>query len=452
MVVSWITATAVTHPRVLYGTLSGGFGSLVNATTRTYVDGTSRRTVYVQHALLTGLTANTNYVYAAQHDGSTPDSGTFRTAPSGRAPFTFTSFGDQSVPTATWSSTKTGLLNTYSTPSSADIVIAVEHLAPLFHLLNGDLCYAALDPDRVRTWNEFFTNNTRSARFRPWMPAAGNHEIEKSNGPIGLNAYQAYFSVPPTTTDAELSGLWYSFTVGSVHVIVVHNDDNCLQDGGDIYINGYSGGQQLVWLKQELSTARSSTAIDWIVVCMHQVMISSSNANGADLGLRQKYGPLFDEYGVDLVLCGHEHDYERSLAVRGILSGSSTLTPNPVSTRTDVIDTSLGTVHMVLGGGGVSATTNQAFFTDGTAKVLTAVSATPGSNGRRTPTYVQEQAPWIGVRDTSHPYGFAAFTVDPGTGPGAITSMHVTYYNVNKPVGNVTTFEKFTLQRHRSDG
>jgi len=107
---------------------------------------------------------------------------------------------------------------------------------------------------------------------------------------------------------------------------------------------------------------------------------------------------------------------------------------------------------MVLGGGGVSATTNQAFFTDGTAKVLTAVSATPGSNGHRTPTYVQEHAPWIGVRDTSHPYGFAAFTVDPGTGPGAITSMYVTYYNVNKPVGNVTTFEKFTLQRHRSDG
>ena len=36
---------------------------------------------------------------------------------------------------------------------------------------------------------------------------------------------------------------------------------------------------------------------------MHQVMISSSDANGADLGLREAYGPLFDQYGVDLVLC-----------------------------------------------------------------------------------------------------------------------------------------------------
>src|SRR4029077_17938929 len=128
------------------------------------------------------------------------------------------------------------------------------------------------------------------------------------------------------------------------------------------------------FLKKELAKARASRDIDWIVVAMHQVMISSSDANGAALGLRQAYGPLFDKYGVGLVVCGHEHNYERSLAVRGVVSGSETLTPNPVSTVTDDIDTGLGTVHMILGGGGVSGTTNQAFFKDGTAKVITAVS------------------------------------------------------------------------------
>lgn len=92
--------------------------------------------------------------------------------------------------------------------------------------------------------------------------------------------------------------------------------------------------------------------------------------------------------------------------------------PDPASTRTDDIDTGLGTVHMVLGGGGVSGTTNQAFFKDGSAKVITAVSATPGANGKRTATHVKEEAVWTGVRDLDHPHGFAAFTVDPGRFPG----------------------------------
>jgi purple acid phosphatase-like protein/calcineurin-like phosphoesterase family protein len=451
MVASWITDSAVRSPRVLYGSLAGGFGESADAQTTTYVDGTSGRTVYIHHARMTRLRPGTDYAYLVQHDSAPPDGGAFRTAPRGRVPFTFTSFGDQSAPQVTWAADGTVALDANSTPATKDIVTGIETVAPLFHLFNGDLCYANLDVDRVRTWNNFFTNNSRSARFRPWMPAAGNHEIEKANGPIGLAAYQSYFALPSRETDAELANLWYAFTAGSVRVIVVQNDDNCLQDGGDVYINGYSGGRQLAFLERELKAARASRDIDWIVVAMHQVMISSSDANGADLGLRQKYGPLFDKYGVDLVVCGHEHNYERSLAVRGVVSGSETLTPNPASTSTDVIDTSMGTVHMVLGGGGVSGTTNQAFFKDGTAKVITAVSATAGANGKRTSTYVKEQAIWTGVRDIEHPYGFAAFAVDPGRHPGDLTRLNVTYYNVNKPHGELSVFETFTLQRPRSD-
>lgn len=445
MVVSWLTSGPVNKPRVVHGTLEDGFGSTVNAQTRTYVDGASGRSVYVHHAALNHLEPGTDYVYFVSHEGATPDSGTFRTAPRGRAPLTFTSFGDQAAPQVSWASDGTVAVDNNSTPASKDIVTGIEQVAPLFHLLNGDLCYANRDVDRVRTWNNFFTNNTRSARFRPWMPAAGNHEIESGNGPVGLDGFQAYFALPSTETDPELAGLWYAFTAGSVRVIVLQNDDYVLQHASDYYIAGYSGGRQLAFLERELRAARSSREIDWVVVAMHQVMISTANASGADMGLRRAYGPLFDKYGVDLVVCGHEHDYERSLAVRGVVSGSPTLTPNPVSDATDNIDTSLGTVHMVLGGGGVSGTNYQSFFTDGTAKVLTAYSG--GSS-----IYVQEEAVWAGTRDASHPYGFAAFTVDPGRHPGDTTRMYVTYYNVNKPHGELSVFEQFTLYRKRSDG
>ena len=140
---------------------------------------------------------------------------------------------------------------------AGDITNAVEHAAPLFNLVNGDLCYANLSRDRVRTWSDWFENNSRSARYRPWMPAAGNHENELGNGPIGYSAYQTYFALPDSGADPELRGLWYAFTAGSVRVISLANDDICYQDGGNSYVRGYSGGAQKRWLEHELERTRS---------------------------------------------------------------------------------------------------------------------------------------------------------------------------------------------------
>lgn len=453
MTVSWSTAVSVADPRVRYGTPEDGFGVEVRAETVTYIDAESKIECYIHHAKLTGLRPNTTYIYAVLADGVLPDAGSFETAPAGRAPFTFTSFGDQAVPGSTWAvsgNTYTAALATLAAPSAADVVDGIEQVRPLFHLHNGDLSYASLSADRVRTWNEFFTNNERSARRRPWMPAPGNHENELGNGAIGYESFRTRFAVPGNGS-ADFEGLWYAFTVGGVRVIVLANDDVALQDSGDTYVNGYSGGQQKSWLERQLAAARGSRDIDWIVVCMHHVVVSSANANGADLGVRQNWGPLFDKYEVDLVVCGHEHDYERSYALRGTVSGSETLTPNPVSTERTNIDTEQGTVHMVLGGGGNSYITNTMFFGNGQAKVLTAVSG-PVPGGKRTPTYVMEDAIWSAFRDEEHPYGFAAFDVDPGSEPGGSTSIRVTYYNVLQPYGGLEKLETFTLYRRRADG
>jgi hypothetical protein len=109
------------------------------------------------------------------------------------------------------------------------------------------------------------------------------------------------------------------------------------------------------------------------------------------------------------------------------------------------------TTHMVLRGG-VSGTTNQAFFPVGKAKVITAVGAPPTAGAKHPSVYTFEDTPWPGFRDAEHPYGFAAFTVDPGTGPGATTRIYATCYNVTIPTGAITPMETFTLQRTRSDG
>ena len=240
-------------------------------------------------------------------------------------------------------------------PAAAQTTLGVERVAPLFHLFNGDLCYANLAHDRVRAWWDFWENNSRSASRRPWMPSPGNHENELGNGPIGYQAYQTYFSVPEAAGQTETTrGLWYAFTAGAVRVISIANDDVAYQDGGNSYVRNYSHGAQKAWLEAELAAARGNRGVDWIVVCMHQCAISTASlANGADLGIRQEWSPLFDRYGVDLVVCGHEHHYERSHPIRGA-EANATLTPIPAATGLEVIDTTQGVVHMVIGGGGTS--------------------------------------------------------------------------------------------------
>jgi hypothetical protein len=453
MVVSWQTMESVSRPRVFLGTPEGGMGEEIDADTRTYTDGVSNRVVQVHTARLGDLLPDTQYIYGALHDGANPELGAFRTAPSGRASFTFTSFGDQAAPGVSTAGTPSSkwVNDALGTAFSSDLVAGVERISPLFHLVNGDLCYANLSSDRLRVWESWFANTSRSSRFRPWMPAAGNHENEKLNGPIGYSAYQTYFPVPSHGGDTELDGLWYAFTVGSVRVISLNNDDVCYQDGGDNYVHAYSGGAQKRWLEAELATSRANRDIDWIVVCMHQVVISTADQfNGADRGIREEWVPLFDRYGVDLVVCGHEHHYERSHPIRG-QQPTDTLTPIPVSTATDVVDTTQGTVHMVIGGGGTSVPSNGLLFDPPRCRVIVGVGQPDPVRHKRPPVYVIEDAPWSAVRDREHPYGFAAFTVDPGRHRGDETTLKVTYYNVVGPGGALAPFDTFTLRRPRSD-
>jgi hypothetical protein len=461
MAVSWHTLQSVRNPRVMLGTLDGKLDRVVEAKELSYTDAKSGQAVYAYHAKLAQLQPDAAYLYGAVHDGAAPEFGTFRTAPRGRARFTFTSFGDQGTPTlGKIYKPPEGITipnppyvnDNLGSPAAADTTLGVERVQPLFHLLNGDLRYANIADDRIRTWWDFWENNSRSARNRPWMPAAGNHENELGNGPIGYQAYQTYFSLPDAPGQTDVTrGLWYAFTVGAVRVVSLANDDIIYQDGGNSYVRGYSEGAQKAWLEKELAAAQSNRDIDWIVVCMHQVAISTVDKfNGADLGIREEWVPLFDKYGVDLVVCGHEHHYERSHPIRG-RQQNATLTPIPVATATDVIDTTKGTVHMVIGGGGTSVPSNTLFFSPLACRVITAVGEFDPKLGKRPPVYVMEEAPWSAVRNAAHSYGFAAFTVDPGSHPGDATTIEVTYYDVTGTDGRLAAFESFTLRRPRRD-
>ncbi len=491
--VSWVTAAQAVHARVhVHGETP--HPQIVPAVQRTYTDGLSGQTVFTYHAKLAGLrpAATLRYEVTADNDRhrANPFAAHFTTAPRGRVPFRFTSYGDLATPVTAWR---------LSSPQSRYAVQAVERFAPLFHLLNGDLCYANLNPTaQPAVWADFGRNVQPSAAQRPWMPCPGNHEIEFGNGPQGFNAYLTRFSLPGNGTAFE--GLWYRFQVGSALFISLSADDVIYQDSGafvtgpesiepapstghapispgtSLYIRGYSEGAQTRWLAETLAAAASDKSIDWIVVQMHQDALSSSKyGNGSDKGIRETWLPLFDRYGVDLVLCGHDHDYERSWPVRGCnhdagtdaVTGAvvDTCQPRPVITSTPAdgrYDTRLGTIHLILGGGGTSAPLD-AYGADPAhgqpqAKVITKPNrpipgpmpgtfTKPGADAR-------EDAIWSARRDTETGYGIGVFDLDPGEAGGK-TSITIRYYHAlgadKVPTPEYVLFETLVLEKDRRD-
>jgi Calcineurin-like phosphoesterase/Purple acid Phosphatase, N-terminal domain len=442
--VSWAAPAAVARPRLRVGPADGQPGTQVDADERMYTDALTGEAVFTYHARVGSLEPSTRYAYEVLHDGSAPVPGTFRTGPRGRSGrFRFTSFGDHAIPAPV------GDGSGPHSPNAGYVVTAVERLDPLFHLLNGDLCYANSSDQPVATWTSYFANITRSARYRPWMPTPGNHENEAGNGRQGYLSYQTRFDLPGNGAPA-FSGNWYAFTVGPVRIVALNNDDVCLQDGGfsglrrdnvpgyrangfDPYISGYSGGLQRRWLERELAAASQDEDIDWIVVFMHQVAMSSAHFNGADLGIRQHWLPLFDKYGVDLVLAGHEHHFERSVPVRGALPGSALLTPAPARAREAQpgdpaeFDTSYGTVHLTIGGGGHPYRTPGRQL-HGPREGIVIAGVEPGDPlVQRRSVIETEPAAWSAYRDTKAAFGFASFDVTP-VEPGGTTSITITYW------------------------
>ncbi|MEV5750319.1 metallophosphoesterase family protein [Actinoallomurus sp. NPDC052308] len=459
MAVSWAAPQRVRRPVVRLGRRGHGLGSEIPAEERVYTEALTGETVFTYHAVLPRLAADTRYEYHVAHRGAEPLSGSFRTAPHGRSKgFRFTSFGDQAVPA------KVGKGLGPATPNAGYIVDAVERLDPLFHLLNGDLCYANVSDAPVQTWQSFFNNNQRSARNRPWMPCAGNHENEVGNGPEGYLSYQTRFTLPGNGS-REFAGNWYAFTVGPIRVISINNDDVCLQDGAfsayrrdnvpgykakgyDPYIRGYSHGAQKAWLERTLRAASKDPAIDWIIVCMHQVAMSSAHFNGADLGIRQEFLPLFDKYGVDLVVAGHEHHFERTFPVKGVLPGSSLLTPAPQASDASVIDTTKGAVHMIIGGGGHSSATPWSAF-DSPHDGVVIYDVGPGDpTTQRASKLTTEPAPWSAYRDLQRPYGFASFDFEPHA-PGGNTQITVTHYGADLGSADYQELDRFVLRKSR---
>jgi hypothetical protein len=150
-------------------------------------------------------------------------------------------------------------------------------------------------------------------------PTLGNHDTAQSSNPPASLPYFAMFTLP---TNAEAGGMasgtekYYSFDYGNIHFICL---DSMTSDRS-------TSGPMATWLRADLA----SSTRQWTIAFWHHPPYSKgshdSDTDPILAEMRQNFLPILEEAGVDLVLAGHSHSYERSYLIDGHYGVSSTFT------------------------------------------------------------------------------------------------------------------------------
>jgi Concanavalin A-like lectin/glucanases superfamily/Calcineurin-like phosphoesterase len=218
--------------------------------------------------------------------------------------------------------------------SNADKTVnSIKTQSPDLILGLGDYSYESSADCWLDTIDPIYDSNNPNANNM--QISIGNHE---NSGSEDLNTYLDAFSL------TRQFGQVYSFNFHNVHFLSMATE-----------ISYSTGSSQNVFVKNDLAAAAVNPNIDWIIVYFHKPMYSSPSSCSSCSGessLRDIYHPIFDQYGVDLVLEGHTHDYQRSFPIKFNSNSKS----NPIITDTNRItyNDPAGEIHAIVGTGGVN--------------------------------------------------------------------------------------------------
>jgi hypothetical protein len=150
-------------------------------------------------------------------------------------------------------------------------------------------------------------------------PTIGNHDTGESEGPSLSIPYFSIFSLPMR---GECGGIpsgtekYYSFDYANIHFVCLDS----MSSSRAVH------GPMLTWLREDLSASTQQ----WLIAFWHHPPYSKgSHDSDRELNLiemRRNALPILESHGVDLVLCGHSHCYERSFLLSGHYGYSSSFT------------------------------------------------------------------------------------------------------------------------------
>ncbi len=306
--VNWRTGTMVTSPKVQVAE-SGWSPSLERFshefTARTSIQSTDNGAAHHHSAQISGLKENTIYAYRVQGGGTWSEWFQFKT-PTGSDQFSFLYFGDAQ-----------NQLKAHFSRLIRQAFITCPEASFMVHA--GDLVNSR-EGNHDDEWAEWFSAGGWINGSLPSLPASGNHEhIKTGSGEQETYSlsplWNAHFTLPQNGPKSLLNTV-YSVDYQNVRFIVLNS-----QAALDGYLE-----EQTKWLEQKLQNNPNR----WTIAVYHHPLFSVSEGRDNEI-IRSAWKPLFDKYGVDLALQGHDHVYGRKNESNG----------------TQAIEQSGGTVYVV---------------------------------------------------------------------------------------------------------
>lgn len=186
-----------------------------------------------------------------------------------------------------------------------------------FMIHTGDLAYdqgtlAQFEDTVFAVYGDLF-------RHFAFYPAAGNHEYGTMQGA----PFREVFNLPGTEK-------WYSYDYGPIHFAALDTESDY--------------ATQAKWLDADLAASKAP----WKIIYLHKPPFSSGE-HGSDTGLRKLIAPIAERRGVELVLAGHDHDYERMTPQNGVeyvVTGGGGKGTRPV-TKSGFTAFSIDVIHFV---------------------------------------------------------------------------------------------------------
>lgn len=363
--IRWRTSAAQ-NSKVELGTVYGTYPIVVN-------DASS----VTEHVVrVTGLSTDTKYYYRIGNSTASqlPDANQFFTtlpAANTTRKIRVIAFGDCGRGNSTYQDETLASYLDYLSTNSIDAADA--------WLLLGDNAYNS-GTDAEFTTNFFDIYRGNMLKNHKLYPAPGNHDYgnSASNKSLRNMAYHSSFTVPQSGESGGVASNkqnFYSFDIGNIHFLSL-DSYGTESDGTSIETAG--GSALKTWLTNDLA----ANTRKWTIAYWHHPPYTKGSHNSdseSDLvNIRQNFISFLETRGVDMIVCGHSHDYERGYLVKNytgswasfnagthaVSSSSGTYTSS--STCPYVYNSAPanhGTVYVVSGSAGASGTMNTGFGT-----------------------------------------------------------------------------------------
>lgn len=210
----------------------------------------------------------------------------FRTAPDEtKNEFSFAGIGDSRDGMSAWTKVSNQANGRYKTD---------------FTVFNGD---AVADGSSGSQWDSWFNAGSAYLENNLVLHALGNHDAK------GTSTFLNNFESPGVNGQS----LYYAVTYANAIFITLNSEDA-------------NNTAQYNWLKTTLADANADPRIQWKIISFHRPFYTVGNHAGEMNNQFSTWWKTFDDNGVDLIINGHDHMYERSKPINRNMSTSSPVT------------------------------------------------------------------------------------------------------------------------------